>query len=202
MATTPDKIPNLFIEAYRTKLSFISYLTDSEISYEMKDQQLPFVPLSFNNDSMATRVMEKAKFAFDVYAETRTNCIENYLNLQHLLNMIKPSYFLKNDQWVPSANNTTGFFKLQFAGMPLIDRKEVTLHLTAFNYNINKDTGYISVNRQELSNATSPGINTGTLKITTSDDTLVPVSYKISIEGKVLLPFGETKYNPDYKKSK
>ncbi len=177
---------NLRILAYGKELDFISYLTDSDISYEMKDQQLPFAPVSFNNDYMATRVLEKAKFTFDVFSRHRFGCIQNYNNLQTLLGIIKPSYKIMNSQYVPSAANVTGFFKLKFIGMPILDRDEITLHLTSFNYTINKDTGYLELSKDDINNPTEDG------GYIANKMKLIPISYKISIEGKVLLPFGDT----------
>lgn len=157
-------------------ISFKAYLEDSDMFYEMKDQQLPFAPTSFRNDSAMIRVLERAKFTFNVFSESKTECIENYKNLQKLLINIKPSYGKVYDQYVPANTNITGYFNVKFAGIP---RGNIDLHLTSFTYNINKDLGYLEVDNGELSKGQK-------------GSKLIPISYKISIEGKVLLEFTET----------
>lgn len=166
-------------------LQFKAYLEDSDVSYETKDQQLPFTPTSFTNDSMAIRVSEKAKFTFNVFSETRDECIQNYRNLQYLLKIIKPSYRYVNDQIVPESSNVTGFVTLQFNGMPKIDKDKVDLHLTSFSYTINKDLGYIHIPVKDL-------IKGESTTYADKDMKLIPIAYKISLEGKILLQFEET----------
>lgn len=165
-------------------LSFKAYLEDSDISYETKDQQLPFVPLSFTNDSMALRVSEKAKFTFNVFSETRSECIQNYRNLNLLLQSIKPSYSYVFDQVAPYISNVTGFFNLNFKGMP-DGRDNINLHLTSFSYAINKDLGYVHVPLSEIDGKEGSFYDSAGMK-------LIPVGYKISIEGKILLEFNKT----------
>lgn len=167
-------------------LSFKAYLEDSDITYETKDQQLPFTPTSFTNDSMAIRVSEKAKFTFNVYSETRYECVENYKNLQSLLSTIKPSYQYVDEQLVPDARNVTGLVTVKFKGLPVLNRESVTLHLNSFSYTMNKDLGYIHVPKSEVSDPNnSKFFEQGNMK-------LIPIGYKISLDGKVLLPFDQT----------
>lgn len=167
------------------KISFKSYLEDSDITYEIKDQQLPFAPTSFTNDSMAIRVTEKAKFTFNIFSESRDECTQNYRNLNKLLSTIKPSYKYVYDQIAPNTSNVTGFFNIKFKGLPA-GRDNVTLHLNSFSYNINKDLGYIHVPTAELEeNGSKSFYSSQGMK-------LIPIGYKISLEGKILLNFKQT----------
>lgn len=161
-------------------LSFKAYLEDSDISYEMKDQQLPFVPTSFVNDTMAIRVMQKAKFSFNVFSETRTECVNNWKNLHTLLVKIRPSYAYVRDQLKASPSNVTGFVNVEFKGLP--ERNTVTLHLNSFSYAPNKELGYLQV----------PADLTNNKFYKNPEEKFIPIAYKLSLEGKVLLPFGST----------
>lgn len=166
-------------------LSFKAYLEDSDVNHVTKDQQLPFSPVSFVNDSMATRLNETVKFSFNVFSETREECVENYKNLLRLIQSIKPIYYVLNDQYVPSNSNVTGLVTLSFSGMP--SRNTVKLHLNNFNYSLNKDIGYIELTNEEIRNPKSEN-----LSFFSKSMKLVPLAYKINLEGKVLLPFRET----------
>lgn len=164
-------------------LQFKAYLEDSDINHVTKDQPLPFAPLSFTNDSMATRLNETAKFTFNVFSETREECINNYKNLLRLIESIKPIYYILDDQYVPSNLNVNGLVQLYFSGMP--SRDEVKLHLTSFNYSLNKEIGYIQVPNVEINDPKSASFYNKPMK-------LIPLAYKVSLEGKVLLPFNST----------
>ena len=166
-------------------LSFKAYLEESEVTYEPKDQSLPFVPTSFRNDSMANRVTEKVKFSFNVFSEDRQECIQNYRYLRNILETIKPQYSYVNDQLTPYASNVTGFINVSFKGMPVYDA--MNIHLTSFSYYINKDLGYIQIPNEEL-----PSNSTATPSFSSKNMKLVPIAYKLSIEGKVLLEFDKT----------
>lgn len=165
-------------------LSFKAYLEDSDITYEVKDQQLPFVPTSFTNDSMALRVTEKAKFTFNVFSETRQECVENYINLNKLITSIKPSYSYVFDQISPYLSNVVGYFNINFKGFP-DGRDNILLHLNSFSYNINKDLGYIHVPVSEINGNIPSYYDSTGMK-------LIPIGYKISLEGKILLEFDKT----------
>jgi len=165
-------------------LSFKAFLEDSDINHVTKEQPLPFSPLSFVNDAMATRLNETAKFTFNVFSETREECITNYRSLLALIQSIKPIYYILDDQYVPSNSNVTGLVNLSFLGMP--SRNSVDLHLTSFNYSINKEIGYIEIPLSEISNTNKSSF------YDVSGMKLVPLAYKISLDGKVLLPFNST----------
>ena len=165
-------------------LSFKAFLDDSDINHVTKDQPLPFSPLSFVNDSIATRLNETAKFTFNVFSETRQECVNNFKSLLALIQSIKPIYRILDDQYVPSNSNVTGLVNLSFLGMP--SRSNIDLHLTSFNYSINKELGYIEIPFSEISNPDNPSFyDKAGMK-------LVPLAYKISLDGKVLLPFDST----------
>lgn len=149
-------------------LSFKAYLEDSDISYDMKDQALPFAPTSFTNDSMMLRVLQKAKFTFNVIAENPDECVQNYSNLLNLVRAIKPSYATVYDQYVPDPRNVTGYFFLTYYGLPL-NRHTVPIHITGFSYAAIKDMGLVEI-----------------------QNNLIPVGYKVTIDGKILLSFEET----------
>ena len=176
-------------ENIRLKLNgynFKAFLEDSDINYETKDQQLPFAPISFTNTSVATRVNQTAKFTFNVFSETRYECITNFKNLMALVRSIKPIYNIIDDQYVPSSANITGFVTLGFSGMPYNDRESINLHLTSFNYSINKEIGYIEIPKSEIdSPSESKWFDTGGMK-------LIPLAYKLSLEGRILLQFDDT----------
>lgn len=166
-------------------LKFKAYLEDSDINHVTKDQALPLAPISFNNDSMATRVNQTAKFTFNVFSETREECVNNFNNLLSIIESIKPLYTIMDDQYVPNSANITGFVSLSFAGMPYKSRNAISLHLTSFNYSINKEIGYIQIGKSELGGKPARFYEKSNMK-------LVPLAYKLSLEGKVLLPFDET----------
>lgn len=166
-------------------LKFKAYLEDSDINHVTKDQALPLAPISFNNDSMATRVNQTAKFTFNVFSETREECVNNFNNLLSIIESIKPLYTIMDDQYVPNSANITGFVTLSFAGMPYKNRNAISLHLTSFNYSINKEIGYIQIGKSELAGGQPKFYEKSNMK-------LVPLAYKLSLEGKVLLSFDET----------
>lgn len=158
----------------RNRLVFKAFLEDSDITYDMKDQTLPFAPTSFNNDSMMLRVLQKVKFTFGVFSEDRDECIRNYKNLLNLITMIKPSYAQVYDQYAPYPSNVTGYFFVKFKGLPLT-QDTVAIHITNFAYTFNKDAGYLQVEPAEINN-----------------NKLIPLAYKLTIEGRVLLNFDQT----------
>ena len=61
---------------------FDAFLETSALDVVFMDQQLPFTPLSFTNDTLSLRNMYKANFVFNVYAESRKQVYDNYLKLQ------------------------------------------------------------------------------------------------------------------------
>lgn len=170
-------------------LKFKAYLEDSDITYEMKDQQLPFTPTSFNNDSMMLRVMQKAKFSFNVFSENREECKRNYDNLHSLLQIIRPSYSYANDQLAPFFSNVTGYVSLTFKGMP--ERDTIPLHLTSFSYSINKELGFVEIPRSEYI-MLGEGSSFSKLKEPGFKSKLLPIAYKITLDGKILLNFEDT----------
>ena len=179
---------NSKIRLHINNQSFKAYLEDSDITYETKDMQLPFAPVSFTNDSMATRVMEKAKFTFNVYSETRKECIDNYNELQTLIKSIKPSYRYIQEQLAPVASNVTGFVNINFIGMPS-GRDNITMHLNSFSYTLDKEIGYIQVPVSDLaSNKDAESYS----YYDPSGMKLIPLAFKISLDGKILLPFEQT----------
>lgn len=186
-----DNAPN-DIKLLLNNHPFLAYLEDSDIIHEMKEQQLPFAPVSFNNDSMALRVTERVKFTFNVFSNTRYECIRNFVSLTNLINEIKPSYKLVFNQYVPLPTNVSGYFKIKFDGFPGRKRDEITVHLTNFSYNINKDLGFIQVPNKEITLRESVEGERNEDLYTEGQMKLIPISYKISIEGKVLLPFLDT----------
>jgi len=167
-------------------LPFKAYLEDSDVSYETRDVSLPFAPTSFVNDKMATRLMQKAKFTFNVFSETRLECISNYNNLLRLIYSIKPFFEYIDDQLAPLGSNITGLVSIRFAGMPMVG-DSVNLHLNSFSYTINKEIGYIQVPNKEIRD---PRANASFYD--SSGMKLIPLAYKISLEGKILLPFDGT----------
>lgn len=162
------KYKNLTISSGNNSYSFPAFLEDSDITYDLKEQPLPFAPVSFTNDSMALRVLEKVKFTFNIFSHNEKECIENWDKFKHLRNIIKPRYVLVNEQLVPKIENVTGFIKIIFNGMPH-NRSSIDVHLISFSYLINKDLGFLEKNKN-----------------------LIPIGFKISLEGKVLLPLSET----------
>lgn len=166
-------------------LRFKAYLENSDVSYETREQQLPFAPVSFVNDTAAIRLLQKAKFTFNVLSEYRSECVQNYKNLLKLIQSIKPSYTIIDEQYVPNKNNINGYVSLTFDGLPL-QQKSVKLHVTQFSYEINKEMGYLQIPQNELDNNKNPK------KFVNGEPKLIPIAYKIDIEGKILQTFGET----------
>ncbi len=173
------------IRLHINNLSFKAYLENSDISYETREQQLPFAPVSFTNDTAAIRLLQKAKFTFNVLSEYRSECVENYNNLLALIQSIKPSYTIIDEQYVPDKNNINGYVNLKFDGLPL-QQKSVKLHVTQFSYEINKEMGYLQIPEKELKHNKNPK------KFVDGEPKLIPIAYKIDIEGKILQTFGET----------
>lgn len=171
---------------------FKSYLEKSDVATEIISQQLPFTPISFRNDSIHLRNLYRVSFIFNVFSEDLNEAIKNYDQLHNLLNTTKPNYSVYNSQYIPDNKNLTGILSIKFKGLPKIsnytnkeDKDELKIHLTNFSYTPNTDMGYIEIpydgNEQERALLNVPG-----------KMRLVPIAYKLTIEGKVLLDFLDT----------
>ncbi len=186
---------------------FDAFLETSALDVVFMDQQLPFTPLSFTNDTLSLRNMYKANFVFNVYAENRKQVYDNYLKLQQLLQVIKPEYDVINYQYIPRQINLTGLIGVSFKGIPRIvgtkkgdsgDPDNLKLHLTNFAFTTNQDMGFIEAPYDFYENDNNNAFATNTY-YKNSNMQLLPISYKLSIAGKVLLDFSDTAWTPDSK---
>lgn len=169
-------------------IQFKAYLEDSDITYEVQEQNLSFAPLSFTSNKIHSRTLQTVKLSFNVFSEYREEAIENYDNLHTILNALKPSYTEIAGQYLPSQNNTFGLISLNFKGLPRIKSgtDDLKIHLTQFSYTINKDMGYIEV-PYDLS-----GNDRYNKLYSEGNMRLVPIAYKLSITGRLQLSFAET----------
>ena len=187
---------------------FPAYLENSALETSIIEQQMPFAPLSFTNDSIHLRNMYKVNFVFNVFAEDRSQTFKNYDNLLDLMEIIKPKYLVYNSQFIPSQANLTGLISISFKGLPRIskfsgvgnDQDRLKIHLTNFNYTPIQDMGFIEVPYDIPDSKTDVG---GTRQegrenkyYITEKMRLLPIGYKLTIAGKVLLKFQDTVRSP------
>lgn len=172
---------------------FKAYLENSAVETVMVDQQLPFTPLSFVNDSVQLRTMYRVNFVFNVFSETREEAIGNYDDLHDILQIIKPAYYNVNSQYIPFESNLTGLFSLKFKGLPKLskfsgtdgDQDRLRIHLTNFSYVTNNDMGFIEIPYDGSDADRKKLFVSGKMR-------LLPISYKLTIAGRVLLNFEDT----------
>ena len=160
---------------------FKAYLDESEVSYQIIEQNLAYTPLSFVNDKVHTRTTQKVKLKFNVYSEDLTEAQENYDKLEKLTESIKPKFSLVREQYLPDVRNNTGLLSVKFKGLPKISKKyddDLVIHVSQFTYDINKELGYVERPMSGLG-------YTDSLR-------LIPVAYSLMISGQILLPFEET----------
>jgi hypothetical protein len=165
-----------------TRYRFKAYLDESEVSYQIMEQNLAYTPLSFVNDKVHTRTTQKVKLKFNIYSEDFTEAQENYNQLHKLIESIKPKFSLVREQYLPDVRNNTGLLSVKFKGLPKISKKygdDLVIHLSQFTYDINKELGYIE---RPFSGAGYTG----------GDNRLIPIAYVLNIAGQILLPFKET----------
>lgn len=171
-------------------LSFKAYLEKSDITYEIQERSLEFVPLNFTNYSIITRTIQNIDLSFDVIAEDRREAIKNYDDLHSLIQALKPQYIASQGQYIPSRNNTFGLLTVNFKGLPKIKKngnEELEIHVKQFNYTINKEMGYIQLpylSSKEDSKLYSL-YEQGQMK-------LVPIGFKINLQGRILLDLEDT----------
>lgn len=168
---------------------FSGFLEDSEISYETKDQQLPFAPLSFTNDSIATRIIEKVKFTFIIIGYDHRDCLVNWYSFSLLRKDIRPRYQIINEQYMPNIENLEGLLTIKSKILPR-GREKINIHLTNFSYNINKELGMFAWDIKDENKPYSDVANL--LPDEDNNLAMIPVSFKVQIEGKVLLDIDET----------
>lgn len=146
---------------------FKGYLKDSDITYQVIDSELPLWSLNFPNGKIANRIVQKLKLTFDVFAEEESEVTKNYSKLETLLKIIKPIYYPSVDGYAHTHQNNAGYFMVECETLPIDG--PFKLNLTNFSYEINKDFGYLNKN-----------------------NTLYPISYRISIDGKILQDLSST----------
>jgi len=173
------------IKLHINDIDFKAYLEDSELILDTKYQELKFQPLNLKNPDIADRILQRTKFTFNVLSETRQECIQNFNKLLQLLETIKPYAVKEGSDYVPAFANNEGLVTIQFSGLPV--HETIKVGLMAFSYNLNKDVGYIEVPREEIA---TNGKNSSFY--VSRGMKLIPLAYKINIEGKVILPYEDT----------
>ncbi len=143
-----DKKINLAIESVNPKqtIFFKAFLEKSDLQVKFLDENLKYTPFGYINNTILTKTQYNVDFSFNVFAEDREQAILNYDDLHILLHMMKPNYNFAYSQYIPRPENLFGNIKIQFEGMPQLRKdgeKALPVYVTNFNYQINKDLGYI-----------------------------------------------------------
>jgi hypothetical protein len=165
-----------------TRYRFKAYLDESEVSYQIMEQNLAYTPLSFVNDKVHTRTTQKVKLKFNVFSEDFNEAQENYNQLHKLIESIKPKFSFVREQYLPDIKNNKGLISVKFKGLPKVSSEygdDLVIHLSQFSYDINKELGYIE----------RPMSGSGYIG---GDNRLIPIAYVLNISGQILLPFKET----------
>lgn len=174
-------------------LSFKAYVEKSEITYEMQEQSIEFAPLNFDNEFIATRVMQNLNLVFSVVAEHHEELYYNYRKLHRLIEFLKPRYIDFNGQYLPDQANTFGLIEIDFGLLPIIktnaNGKKIKLHTKNFSYNIIEDLGVFNGNFSNKKKSDPEGLaNFVNFKsVNSKNSAIVPLGYKITLGGRILL---------------
>lgn len=181
----------LHIDSMSGPVSFKPFLEESSIIFDIETIQSPIVPVFMNNSNTHTRTLQKARFSFNVFPDSRDECILNYKNLKKVLAAIKPVYGADRTQLIPHKSLFNGFISIKFSGL-FPGKEKINLKLNSFSYDINQDLGYIQVPYSEI--LTSGGPRSFSAKSYNGDrgNKMIPIGYNIKLEGNILQPFSET----------
>lgn len=166
------------------EFKFDVFLEESQNIFDLKFLENKYVSTDINNDKIYTKMLQKVRFSFLVIPNNKSQCVENFKNIKDILKEIKPKYSVRESQYVSNIKNLTGFITIKFLGLPITSR-EATINLTAFQYQMDKDSGFLEINKN---------LNiTGSTTKDQDDNLFIPIIFKIYIEGNVLLSFDEVK---------
>jgi hypothetical protein len=168
-------------------LKFKAFLEKSDITYKILDQELSFAPLDWTSSKVQTRMLQSLDLVFDVYSEDREECIKNYKDLNILINWLKPKYTKTGEMLTPSVQNAFGRIAIDFNGFPRISKTPGPLKIlvSTFSYSVNKEMGYIEIPYNGSDEEKKKIYVEGKMK-------LIPISYKLSIGGQILLSKEDT----------
>ncbi len=209
-----DKTQRLLIGRVGEELlSFKAYLEKSDVQVKFIDETLKYTPLGYTNNTMITKVSYIVDFSFNVLAENEEEVVQNYIYLHKLFNMIKPTYNVKNGQYIADPKNIFGNVRLAFSGLPKLTKSanSVDLYVTNFGYQINKDMGFIDAHypydylgeelKEETEGTTTQGSDdrrridydpTGFTSVRRLNYRLLPIGYKLDISGRVQLSLSDS----------
>jgi hypothetical protein len=180
-------------------LSFKAYIEKSDITYQILEQNIEIVPTTFTNDTIATRVLQNLDLVFNVFSESRREAYDNYVKLHELIHSLKPIYKDVNSEYRADDRNTFGLMKIDFDALPIIKQNGSNLleiYVKSFSYLINQEMGFIQMNYPVLKNEPD--------KIYSLDvgprSKLVPIAFKISLGGRILLDYDDTSRTPKTRK--
>lgn len=166
---------------------FKAFLDTCDVSFDLQTQQLVGFSQFNINDKLQYKTIRKVKLAFDVFSESREECIINFEYLEKFIDYLRPNMDYIGKAVVPTDNTIFGNYRIVFSGLPslssnLTGKDGYKIQLTNFSYGINKEMGYIEVPYY----SSDPNIkyksiyDTGNMK-------LIPIAYKLNIEGLILL---------------
>jgi len=176
-------------------VEFDSFLEDASEQISLVETQLNAVPIRTTTDTILNRFKKNIKLVFSVYSNNREEAVENYKKLFTLKSYMKPMYDQKNGQFVTTSKNLFGIVRVHFPGLPSLEEEDgARIMPTNFNFEINKDMGYIIAPRSTNSETFNKDgyIYNKFEKEDGETLGLVPIAYKVVFEGRVLLEFDET----------
>jgi hypothetical protein len=193
-------------------LSFKAYLEKSDVQVKFVDETLKYTPLGYTNNTLLTKIVYNIDFSFNVFSEDFDEAVQNYVYLHKLINMIKPKYTIKNNQYIPDPKNIFGLLQIYFKGLPVLSKFDyLPVYVTNFNYQINKDMGFIEGNfpydlkgderldyeqldREAKTAASIRKVNFEGIALF-KNYRLLPLAYKLDIAGRVQLSLNESIWN-------
>lgn len=206
--TKPLKIYQLFydnsIRGYSTDgghLEFPAFIKKSQVKFNFKTQSKPYATIQDLPEYVST-INRSYDLEFEVIADNKVQCVENYNLLHEFLKLMKSNYEKSRNITLSKAGteqqaglitsyainnayiNSRANFRIELESNPYIyNRNQSTedantgniydILMTSFDYKIDESHGYIN---EQVS------FNNGTKK-----DSLIPVSFSISMGG-LLLP--------------
>lgn len=181
----------LEIDTISGPIFFKPFLEESNVNFNIETVQANTIPLFMNSGTTVTRALQSAILTFNVFPDSRDECIENYKKLKSLLNGIKPVYAFDRTQLIPHKSLFSGFISVKFAGF-LPGKSNVKLKLTSFSYQINQELGYLQVPYQEILTNNSTRSFVARSYNGGRGNKMIPIGFNIKIEGDIIQPFSQT----------
>lgn len=155
------------------QLSFDAFLEKSEIQIKFIDTQQQYSPLGNSSNQQINQSLYSVDLSFNVFSDNENEAKTNYTKLHTLIKGIRPNYSFDSriNKLRPKPSNKFGLISISFAGLPKLSTNSfIDVYVTNFAFTFNKDMGYIKT------------------KWPAKSDYLVPISYKVDLAGKLLLP--------------